>query len=721
VNAPTPIEQQIIAEGAKHVAEIAKGIFKGFGFFAKRAVELGKIELAAIRYCERYAERHGHIKVLGMSQPVPLRQVYTSVKCVSSDFLYAFSTPEELEKLFRASDITSFFLQQEDKREGFAVANQTQFLNLLGQPGAGKSTFLRRVGLEALSPRPLIGKSKNLYDHRCLPVFIELKSLKFSDVDLRQIIQEEFTNCGFPDSPRFTDHALKNGDLLLLLDGLDEVPSEKVDEAIVHIQDFVDRYGKNRFITSCRTAFYKSFFRRFSDVVLTDFDRQQIETFITNWFQSQLDVERKTAEELWTLLQQSTHRPTLELARTPLLLTFLCLVYDRKQSLPANRSSLYRKALEILLEEWAGQKRIARDPIYKGLNPDLETLMLARIAGPAFAENRFFFRREDLVLVIRDYLRQELQAPPELDATKVLTAIEVQQGLLVQRAHDIYSFSHLTLQEYLTALYYKEYELIASLVEDHLFDARWREVFLLIAGMRRTEGLLDAMVTRIDRFALGNDKVSRVAGWAARVVRNSDDPVQLAARRAAAMFILIDFARVLIVEATRHDADDPIYLKHARAELRDLTFDLAPELSLAVTGDLQTSLIGKDIGFNDKVIYKIDVESATHNLQRIVKLCESLDFLDADWGRIRQAILDFRNVNIKTEHESLLSEFKRCLLSIIRHFRATPDMAEFSAAEVEQFGTYVTAIRLVVQTRSAALSLEQRNWNNLVSRLLMVT
>ncbi len=41
----------------------------------------------------------------------------------------------------------------------------------------------------------------------------------------------------------------------------------------------------------------------------------------------------------------------------------------------------------------------------------------------------------------------------DLDSEKVLNAIEVQQGILVERMEDQYSFSHLTLQEYLTAQY----------------------------------------------------------------------------------------------------------------------------------------------------------------------------------------------------------------------------------------------------------------------------
>jgi predicted NACHT family NTPase len=53
----------------------------------------------------------------------------------------------------------------------------------------------------------------------------------------------------------------------------------------------------------------------------------------------------------------------------------------------------------------------------------------------------------------------------------------------VERARGEYSFSHLTLQEYLTAKYIVDNNLVGQVVKAHLTEPRWREVFLLIAGL----------------------------------------------------------------------------------------------------------------------------------------------------------------------------------------------------------------------------------------------
>ncbi|MHC5719454.1 MAG: NACHT domain-containing protein, partial [Nostoc sp.] len=182
-----------------------------------------------------------------------------------------------------------------------------------------------------------------------------MKIFKSSDIDIEKIIPEEFRICRFPEPDKFTAKALQQGQLLILLDGLDEVPTKNLAEVISQIQNFVDKYDKNRFIASCRTAAYRSGFRRFSDVAMADFDDAQIQQFIQNWFHSEADKQAKTGDNCWELLQKPEYCAAKELAHTPLLLTFLCLVYDRSQNFPDNRSVLYRKAIRILLEEWAAE------------------------------------------------------------------------------------------------------------------------------------------------------------------------------------------------------------------------------------------------------------------------------------------------------------------------------------------------------------------------------
>lgn len=67
--------------------------------------------------------------------------------------------------------------------------------------------------------------------------------------------------------------------------------------------------------------------------------------------------------------------------------------------------------------------------------------MLSEVAHDSFEQNQLFFSKDDIISRITEFLTDMLNAPKGLDGEKVLTAIEKQQGILVERATDTYSFS----------------------------------------------------------------------------------------------------------------------------------------------------------------------------------------------------------------------------------------------------------------------------------------
>ena len=289
-------------------------------------------------YAQRYWGRHGLVKVLKMAKPMDLESIYINVQCLNKFTRDKYESSLNLEQAFRESNQRRYRFLKDGKQEGMVFANREKYLMVFGEPGIGKSTFLRKVGLEAMKG------NYEKYQHNLTPVLLELKHFKEEQIDIQALIQEEFKICGFPNVEKAIPDKLKKGELLILLDGLDEVPDANTDNVITTIQDFVDQHNKNRFIISCRTA-ARTRFTQFTDIEIVEFDDQQIETFIQHWFRD----EQETAQECWQLLQQPEYASAKELGQTPLLLTFLCLVYDENQAFPANRSRLYGDALRILL------------------------------------------------------------------------------------------------------------------------------------------------------------------------------------------------------------------------------------------------------------------------------------------------------------------------------------------------------------------------------------
>jgi hypothetical protein len=567
---------------------------------ANKAWEKNKVRQAMKSYSENYRERHGAIHVLGMSRPIPLHEIYTAVRVVTRDFLGAFVHHDQMEREFRASGRQHSSFDKDKVEDGIDVANREQFLNLLGAPGAGKSTFLRRLGQEAMlarTPREQIDtrdtKLDSHYEHALLPVFLELRGLRTKSIDLIARITEEFAICEFPESQAFVEASLANGKMLILLDGLDEVPNEKLNDVIDHIRGFVDEHSKagNRFVTSCRTAHYKDAFPRFTDMVVADFSDEQIEKFANNWFTGLHNKQDETAKKFVELLKEPTNAAVLELARTPLLLTFLCITYNYGGVLPPTRATLYRRALDLLLREWAASKRVHDEPVYRELNADLELDMLAELAEELFREDRLFFKRERVTSHILTFMREQLNAPKSLDAGRILEAIEVQQGLIVRRALDTYSFSHLTIQEYLTAKSVWEKGQLAwtQVINSHLSEARWSVVFQLMAGMGNADYLLAAMIRRsregFEQWLNSDTTALAILEW---IEENTKPDPTISAELAATSRLLLLATTLALYLAHRFPSADNSEIFLSLLNTVTLAQQLAREIDVPLSRDIYT-------------------------------------------------------------------------------------------------------------------------------------
>ena len=643
------------------------------------------ISQAAKQYGQNYTERHGILKVLGMREPRPLESIYTSVRFLGEEEVQGLESVEDLEKAYRQSRYRSFQSKYQTKRSGLRVANTKQFLMVLGGPGTGKSTFSRRIGLEALK-----GK-KGKFKHRCIPVLIELKEFRSGEIDIEHKIAEEFRICGFPDHQKFTTRALEQGKLLVLLDGLDEVPTERADEAIHQIQNFVDRYDKNRFITSCRIAAYRHNFRRFTDVAMAEFDDEQTETFINNWFSHASIV----GKDCWQKLNSSENSAAKELTQTPLLLTLICLLYQRARKFPTNRATLYEKALRVLLEEWAGEKGIPQEEIYKGLDTRLKETLLSEIAHTAFKEDRLFLPRREVAEQIQDFL-EEVLTDERIDGEAVLKSIEVQHGILVARAEGIYSFSHLTLQEYLTAQYIDDHRKIRQLVSQHLTDSRWREVFLLVAGLMR--GGADELLIEMEKAVQNYIQVSKfhsLLQWANQITTSPEENYEPAAKRAVAIFIALNIYR-----------DRDLYREH----------------------NLYNNLYIYLLDIIQNLDYKLSLYlNLERNRSRDIYLAHKLDeaniFQNIDFAMLIAGLKKIKVINLSNKEDMSLDNLRDFSLQSqqiwLKALQLDSGQVSFSSAESKMLLKYLNVNQLILECDQSAVRVSRKTRQEIKERMLL--
>jgi predicted NACHT family NTPase len=217
----------------------------------------------------------------------------------------------------------------------------------------------------------------------------------------------------------------------------------------------------------------------------------------------------------------------------------------------------------------------------------------------------------------------------EQDSEAVLKAIEVQHGLLVERAKRIYSFSHLTFHEYFQAKAF-----IANFKTQDLPKIRriitkksWREVFLLAADMLPTADdllrLLRWMKQAIDELVAPDDKLQQFLAWVNRKSQSVEVPSLAAAVRAFYFNLVLrgDPSLVFALDSAGVLNREPV-LDRERNLVHDLALALARDLNLARTASFQFGQsraydLAHDLAHDLEVSYALDLGFTSKSLQQL--------------------------------------------------------------------------------------------------------
>ncbi|MCA2554930.1 MAG: NACHT domain-containing protein [Microcystis sp. M04BS1] len=364
-----------------------------------------------------------------------------------------------------------------------------------GAPGSGKSMLLKYLALSYSE-----GRLKNLSD-RPVPILLELNRLNEANLTVEKLEQQLVEVCkylNFPEANRFISQSLKDGRLLLLLDGLDEVSSGVRSSVVRCLKDFLEleKYKKCRVIITCRTAVYHNEFVDVTEQTLeiVEFSDQQIRRFLQAW-KSQMPPEKSVEQ----LIQNLRAKPKIMvLARNPLLLTIIAYLYtDTPFFLPHSRAEFYTKATDVLLELRDQERNIANQ--YSGVN---KRRVLQHLA--LYAQNSTNRQQQDRrILLDSEVWEQVKQVLPSLnlepkDANSIVDEIVKRSGLLLRiDGGQRYKFAHLTLQEYFVAaaLTDKQDELIQKWQNA---PSDWLEIVKLWCGLANNSTDLIAAVYQQD-------------------------------------------------------------------------------------------------------------------------------------------------------------------------------------------------------------------------------
>jgi len=219
-----------------------------------------------------------------------------------------------------------------------AAVAEHQRIVLLGDPGSGKTTTLWRLAYDyAVAARE---------DSQApLPVFVPLGGCTDDDPFDAYLARHLGTLATHLESYR------SSGRLVLLLDGINEMPQAKSDALVRRIQAVLDRQPDEMVVITCRTLDYVVELEQLQKVEISPLDEPRIHTFLHNYL-GDIAGERL----FWTMAEDEARdlrqepSPLLALGRNPYLLLVMAQIYAGSGGkLPTNREQLLAAFVDTLL------------------------------------------------------------------------------------------------------------------------------------------------------------------------------------------------------------------------------------------------------------------------------------------------------------------------------------------------------------------------------------
>lgn len=429
---------------------------------AARENRIKKIQVSDIHECEQLYKnfmlrkcQHTHLA----SSLFSLNDIYTDLKLVGcpyySDPDYYLENEPMVFQHFPISfgdpegyaDLPSPLLTLEQALEG------GRNLVIMNEIGSGKTTLLAQY-----TSRILEGKTESEKSSSLLPVFINITELAFKNSDtsafwddLANLIHLNNNRINAENLKSILIHALDHSELILLLDGLDELTYENFQEAVNFTRAIIKNYPNIRIVLASGPNYAGGLYKvGFSPLSLqfpgTNQKAELIKSWIDGWNRLLIargsTVKTYLLNSLW-LLQDTKYSSMIELTQaiwTSLALDHLpgygsySLDYiQRSISGVLSFDSLIRLAEDIAL---SGNNKISHNEMVNIIKKDPITTQLLR-------ESHSNAQGEDSSAVERD--------TQEINSIEDIINYLVEINLLVIRSKDALTFANPAVLCYLLA------------------------------------------------------------------------------------------------------------------------------------------------------------------------------------------------------------------------------------------------------------------------------
>lgn len=406
---------------------------------------------------------------------------------------------------------------------------------LFGDPGSGKSTFLRFLALDILSEEPTLEEVSEKWGS-FLPVWIPfalwtkiIHQGSVSDSSVKGIVKAFLISWGAESLIPLVEKALEDGRLLILVDGLDEHSNTEAAKVALNQLDTFLGLKKVSVIATTRPHGFEKLGMKtdgWQEAEIADLSREQQEELVMIWFDAksqQLDPSLdKVARSASVGRQKDTFFAELyrsqelrEIARNPLLLSLLISFQINNIRLPTGRFEAYQSLTDHLISVHPQARRVAAQVTGQAELIDQAELkkILAHLAYTLQIEHsEGLITEADAVTAMTAFLIDDthglgmLRPDAIRTAKNILSKAEDSLGILVKKSSEEVGFYHRTIQEYLAAFHISRLSLDEQvrIIDTHSIGSSWREVILgLLQITQRSEDvrrMVEVIKTKSDSF-----------------------------------------------------------------------------------------------------------------------------------------------------------------------------------------------------------------------------
>ena len=438
----------------------------------------------------------------------PIEEHYTPLKAVSGAGPEAEEGGEQDEK--GAVEMQAMLRLQRGKEEKKPALSeflsQGKHLLIIGDPGSGKTTFVRFVACVLAKDRlgdTAAGRNEHLGlpddTETPTPVFLRISHLAAclrdnqADVSggrtwhwLVAALEEPWGR----EAAAVLQQKLNAGNCFVLLDGLDEVADEGLARDVFRVVNAaVEHWGRNRFVVTSRPFGYRAVagIEDMQSIRISQFGNEEILEFINRWVTAIYpdEDERNREAYLPQLRSAVLQKPRIRrLARNPVMLTCLCAVHWNESHLPEGKAQLLAGVLRWLVN--AREKERAELGFNNFFAEEcfrtLAYAMTAHDEGKQVGVDLLWAARQ-LEEPFRDQMRIA-EGRRQSEARRFLESEMINSGIVIQDKTGDLRFWHLSFQEHyagrtLVGLDRSEWW---DEVKDRLYDPQWNEVIDHFAG-----------------------------------------------------------------------------------------------------------------------------------------------------------------------------------------------------------------------------------------------